>query len=133
MQPRIIPVRRGRIQPTGSWLYVWMDTADGSVAHVGGTGYDPELRAHMHLTSGDPSLGRVRAIVPGFEERDFDVLAFALPAECAREDAKRALVNRLGGLGLVDAEADTSAEPLPELIDAIARAVSEHAAACRTA
>ncbi|QLD10796.1 hypothetical protein [Microbacterium oleivorans] len=71
--PRVVPVRGGDVQPTGSWLYVWMDVDTGEIAYVGGTGYDPELRAYLHVRSEDRRLGRVRATVPRYDERDFDV------------------------------------------------------------
>ena len=96
-EKRLITVRQGNVSPTGSWLYVWVDTADGAIAYVGATGFDPELRAHLHLTSDNPDHGRVRASVPRFQERDFDVLAFKLPENVSRSEAKAALVGQLAG------------------------------------
>lgn len=93
--PRVIAVRKGRVQPGGSWLYVWIDAHTGAIVHVGGTGFDPELRAYLHVTSEDPQLGHVRASVPHFDERDFNVLAFALPDGVDRAAAKEALLARL--------------------------------------
>lgn len=95
LEKRLITVRQGIVRPTGSWLYVWVDTADGSVAYIGATGFDPELRAHLHLTSENPDHGRVRASVPRFQERDFDVLAFKLPDNASRSEVKAALVLQL--------------------------------------
>lgn len=94
-EKRLITVRQGRVRPTGSWLYVWVDTGDGAIAYVGATGFDPELRAHLHLTSDNPDHGRVRASVPRFQERDFDVLAFKLPDNVSRSEVKTALVRQL--------------------------------------
>lgn len=91
---RLITVRQGNVRPTGSWLYVWVDTADGAIAYIGATGFDPELRAHLHLTSDNPDHGRVRASVPRFQEREFDVLAFKLPDNVSRSEAKAALVGQ---------------------------------------
>lgn len=96
---RVVRVRRGRIEPAASWLYVWVDVADGAIAYVGATGLDPELRTFLHLTSEDPQLGRVRADVLDVDARDFDVLAFALPAGISRASAKRALVAHLLEVG----------------------------------
>jgi hypothetical protein len=32
-EKRLITVRQGNVRPTGSWLYVWVDTADGAMAY----------------------------------------------------------------------------------------------------
>ncbi|WP_447947653.1 hypothetical protein [Microbacterium maritypicum] len=77
--PRVVAVRNGQVQPSGSWLYVWLDVQGGGIAYVGGSGFDPELRGYLHVKSEDPELGRARATVPHYDERDFDVLAFELP------------------------------------------------------
>ncbi|MCR2827081.1 hypothetical protein [Microbacterium sp. zg.Y909] len=117
--PRVIPVRKGHVRPTGSWLYVWIDVNTGAVAYVGGTGFDPELRAHLHLASEDPQLGRVRASVPQYDDRDFDVLAFELPEGIDRRAAKRALIARLSA---VDGEADD----LRDVTDPIIQSLNTH-------
>lgn len=122
-QPRIISVRSGRVRPGGSWLYVWLDSATGEIVHVGGTGFDPELRAYLHLTSDDPQLGRVRATVPQSGERDFDVLAFELAHAIDRELAKTALIARLS----TDDDRQPTGE-LREIIDPMVRAVSDYRA-----
>lgn len=118
VSPRVVPVRGGDVQPSGSWLYVWMDVDTGEIAYVGGTGYDPELRAHLHVRSEDPQLGRVRATVPRYDERDFDVLAFELPDDVDRPAAKRALVAHLAG--------DAVADELREVTESIARGIDAH-------
>ncbi len=97
--PRLIAVRRGLVQSSGSWLYVWIDVETGAIAYVGGTGFDPELRAYLHVVSEDPQLGRVRDTVPRYDERDFDVLAFELPDGVDRTAAKEALIARLAEAG----------------------------------
>ncbi|KRD53934.1 hypothetical protein [Microbacterium sp. Root280D1] len=121
-RPRIISVRRGRVLPSGSWLYVWLDSASGEIVHIGGTGFDPELRAYLHLTSDDPRLGRVRAEVPRSGERDFDVLAFEVADGIAREPAKTALIARLS------ADDEQLTDELREIIDPMVRAVSDYRA-----
>lgn len=123
-QPRVISVRSGRVRPGGSWLYIWLDTATGEIVHVGGTGFDPELRAYLHLTSDDPQLGRVRATVPQSGERDFDILAFELAHAIDRQPARDALISRLSKEG--DDE-ELTAE-LREIIDPMVRAVSDYRA-----
>lgn len=55
--PRVVAVRNGQVQPSGSWLYVWLDVQGGGIAYVGGTGFDPELRAYLHV-SARASVGR---------------------------------------------------------------------------
>ncbi|MFJ4998658.1 hypothetical protein ACIP5T_10925 [Microbacterium sp. NPDC088619] len=127
-QPRIIAVRSGRVRPSGSWLYVWLDSASGEIVHIGGTGFDPELRAYLHLTSDDPRLGRVRAEVPGSGERDFDVLAFEVADGIAREPAKTALVARLSA----DDEDEQLTDELREITDPMVRAVSDYRASLST-
>jgi len=122
-QPRIIAVRSGRVRPSGSWLYVWLDSTSGEIVHIGGTGFDPELRAYLHLTSDDPRLGRVRAEVPRSGERDFDVLAFEVADGIAREPAKTALIARLS----TDDDRQLT-DGLREIIDPMARAVSDYRA-----
>ncbi|WP_406245310.1 hypothetical protein ACI7YT_09635 [Microbacterium sp. M] len=133
LQPRLVHVRKGRIEPVGSWLYVWVDADDGSVAHIGATGFDPELRAFLHVTSDDPDLGRVRAHVPRWDSRDFDVLAFPLPVDVPRPEVKRILTARL--------EASEYPHPMPAeallnarvatVIDAIVDAIEARTAAPR--
>jgi len=120
-QPWIVAVRRGRVQPSGSWIYVWADAATGDITYAGATPYDPALRTHLHLESDDAQLGRVRATVDGYAERDFDVLAFALPADIERAEAKELLKRRLGGdASPSPTEASTT---LWRAVDDIARAV----------
>jgi len=86
---RVVKVRAGAVHPTGSWIYVWIDVDHKNVAYVGGTGFDPELRAHLHLTADDPNIGRVRVVVPHAIEGNFDVLAFALPDSVKRPRQSR--------------------------------------------
>lgn len=116
--PRVVAVRNGQVQPSGSWLYVWIDVDTGAIAYVGGTGFDPELRAYLHVGSEDPQLGRVRATVPQYDERDFDVLAFELPDGVDRPAAKLALVAHL-------AEGGATSE-LRDVTDPIVRAIDVH-------
>jgi len=108
------------VQPSGSWLYVWIDVETAEIAYVGGTGFDPELRAHLHLASEDPLLGRVRAEVSGYDTRDFDVLAFELTDAVDRVAAKQALVTRLAG--------DGAPGEMTELIEPVVRAIAGHRA-----
>lgn len=93
---RVITVRWGTVRPKGSWLYVWVEIADGELASVGATGFDPELRAHLHLMGYNPDHGRVRVSVPHYQKRDFDVLAFRLPEAVKRPEVKSALIAHLG-------------------------------------
>lgn len=125
IEKRLITVRQGSVRPAGSWLYVWVDTADGAIAYVGATGFDPELRAHLHLTSNNPDHGRVRASVPRFQERDFDVLAFKLPDNVARSEVKAALVGQLAEGDYKVAE-DTEAAMLSGVIGPIIGAVESY-------
>ncbi|MDL9980170.1 hypothetical protein [Microbacterium candidum] len=127
---RIIQVRQGEVRPTGSWLYVWVDAADGSVAYVGGTGFDPELRAYLHLRSEDPEVGRVRATVPGFDERDFDVLAFRIPDDVSRPAAKHALAARLVMPGRPQDAAASSVDAMPTVVDPIVECVEAYLRNC---
>ncbi|MCR2814594.1 hypothetical protein [Microbacterium jiangjiandongii] len=118
-RPRVIPVRKGQVRPTGSWLYVWVEVGSGAVAYVGGTGFDPELRAYLHVASEDPRLGRVRASVPHYDDRDFDVLAFALPEGVDRGHAREALIARLSAAG------DDAAD-LRDVTDHIVQSLEDH-------
>lgn len=122
---RVVAVRNGLVQPSGSWLYVWIDLDTGVIAYVGGTGFDPELRAYLHVGSEDPQLGRVRATVPQFDERDFDVLAFELPDGVDRPAAKQALIARLAEAGEY-AGASGAASDLREVTDPIMQAIDRH-------
>lgn len=128
MQPveyRVITVRQGSVRPGGSWLYVWVDAGDGAVAYVGATGFDPELRAHLHLMSDNPDHGRVRASVPHYQERDFDVLAFGLPDNVERPDVKSALVEQLAVLSRGATESG-EADKFPEIIGPIIEALENY-------
>lgn len=122
---RVISVRQGTVRPRGSWLYVWVDTADGAVAYVGATGFDPELRAHLHLMSDNPDHGRVRASVPHYQERDFDVLAFSLPDGVKRPDVKSALVEHLAALSRSATEGG-EADKFPNVIGPIIEALENY-------
>lgn len=129
---RVIAVRQGDVLAAGSWLYVWVDVSDGVIAYVGATTFDPELRTHLHLTSPDPGIGRVRASIRRFEERDFDVLAFALPNDSSRPAAKQALLSRLAEAGLIDAQEGGASgegapgEAMPEVVEPIVAALRDH-------
>lgn len=124
-QPRVISVRSGRVRPSGSWLYVWLDTTTAEIAHIGGTGFDPELRTHLHMTSDDPEIGRVRATVSRSDERDFDVLAFEMAEEIDRQRAKDALIIALSEAG-EDDESERWASEVRHVVDPIVQAVSEY-------
>ncbi|MGA1828927.1 hypothetical protein [Microbacterium sp.] len=122
-QPRVIRIESGVVRPSGSWIYVWIDVDEGSVACVGATGFDPELRAHIHLTSEDPDLGRVRATVPRYNERTFDVLAFGLPSDIDRSAAKAALLTELNARDLL--ESDARSVDIAAFISRIADAIEQ--------
>lgn len=127
-QPRVIRIESGVVRPSGSWIYVWIDVDDGSVAYVGATGFDPELRSHIHLTSEHPNLGRVRATVPRYKERTSDVLAFALPSDIDRSAAKAALLTELSARNLLESDArsaDIAAFIISPIADAIEQRVGE--------
>lgn len=128
--PRVFAVRQGTVVPTGSWLYAWIDIETGEVAYVGGTGFDPELRAHIHLTDEDPRLGRIRASVPDALTRNFNVLVFPLPADAERAAHKQALLRLLAENGLQNAPAVEQDEPVIEvhevLISDIATAIEQY-------
>ncbi|WP_341956121.1 hypothetical protein [Microbacterium sp. LWH13-1.2] len=123
--PRVIAVRSGRIRPDRSWLYVWLDTATAEIAHIGGTGFDPELRAYLHLTSDDPTIGRVRATLSRYDERDFDVLAFEVAEGIDRQRAKDALISALLECGDGD-ERERQTGELRHVVGQIVQAVSEY-------
>ena len=121
---RVVTVRAGAVHPTGSWIYVWIDVDQKNVSYVGGTGFDPELRAHLHLTAEDPNIGRVRVLVPHAAEGNFDVLAFALPDKEERPQAKAELMCALARLGLFGGESTLEAGSSP-LTEARVMAVRE--------
>ena len=94
---------------------------------MGATGFEPELRAYLHVMSDDPQVGRVRATVGGYDERDFDVLAFGLDADVDRQAVKRALITRLAdageypGEGVADDLLREITDPILEAARAIGR------------
>ncbi|KHL01603.1 hypothetical protein [Sinomonas humi] len=47
---RIVKVRLGRVQPSGSWLYVWIDVEQRAVVYVGGTGRNQRRSECEHAT-----------------------------------------------------------------------------------
>ncbi|GAB3411278.1 hypothetical protein GCM10027515_32620 [Schumannella luteola] len=123
---RVVLVRGGRVQPHGSWLYVWVDVDAGAVAYVGTTGFDPELRAHLHLTHPDPALGRVRTLLGDAADGDFDVLAFPIPAGVDRADVKTAVAAELADgdpLPGVDAGSDGAGAAESDLLEITVRRI----------
>ncbi len=96
--------------------------------YVGATGFDPELRAFLHLTSDSPELGRVKATVPHFDERDFDVLAFELNLDCSRPTAKQALESRLSDLGFIEPSSSDRPVAMPAVIEPIVDTLRAHIA-----
>ncbi|NHI17081.1 hypothetical protein [Microbacterium excoecariae] len=123
--PRVISVRRGHVQPTRSSLYVLIDVDTRAIAYIGGAGFDPELRAYLHVESEDPRLARVRATVPRYDERDFDVLAFELPAGADRSAAKQALIQRLAESGAHAGEA-AAEDGLRDVTDPIVQGIARY-------
>lgn len=124
INPRVISVRDGQIQPDGSWLYVWINLDIPAVSYVGATGLDPELRAHLHLTHENPAIGRVHAQLPHAATGRFDVLAFPLTEGASRSSAKQALISALQSKGLWSgAESPGAADPL---VTPMAEAVEQH-------
>lgn len=124
LRPRIVQVRSGGVCPSGSWVYVWIDIDTGWVVYVGGTGFDPELRTHLHLTDADPNVGRVKALVSDADRRSFDVLAFPLPADVARPAAKDGLlvIHRLIARGLYAGDdpsgaAEACSKPMADAVE----------------
>ncbi|HEY5222585.1 MAG TPA: hypothetical protein VIJ18_06000 [Microbacteriaceae bacterium] len=122
---RVVSVRGGDLRPIGSWVYVWIDLDSKKIAYVGGTGFDPELRAYLHLTDEDPNIGRVRAQVSHAAQGNFDVLGFAVPDAVARPRAKAALIGALARLGLFSGESAPEAELSP-LIHPMVTAIRDH-------
>lgn len=123
--PRVVSVRNGQVRPSGSWLYVWLDVDTRAIAYVGGTGFDPELRAYLHVASEDPRLGRVRATVPQYDERNFDVLAFELPDGVDRAAAKQVLLACLADVGAYAGQSGAASD-LRDVIDPILQALDIH-------
>ena len=131
-EPLVVEVRGGRIVPSGSWLYVWVAVDPPAVAYLGGTGFAPELRAHLHLTADDPAVGVVRATVPGAESGDFDILAFELPRDADRPTAKLALAAALADAGLFGQRVERAeADALAQLTVPIVVAIEHHLAVLR--
>lgn len=89
---RVIEVRRGHVASTSSCIYVWIDTTTREIVYVGATGIDPAVRTHLHLSSDDPDVARVKTTVPSALQRQFDVLVFDLPESVSRSEVKSALV-----------------------------------------
>lgn len=98
-----VQVRRGEIRGAGSWVYVWRRASDGRVIYVGGTGLPPIVRTWLHLHGDDPEVARVRDRYDGAMQDALDVVAFRLPDDVARRDAKEDLIRQL-------ADADMLAE-----------------------
>ncbi len=120
---RVVRVEGGSVRPLGSWVYVWVDVDERAIVYVGGTGFDPELRAHLHVTSEDPDHGRVRATVPHHDERRFDVLAFPVPDHVERAKAKEALLAALSVRGLF--VSDVGGTDLPNLTAPMVSAIEQ--------
>ena len=132
MLHRVVSVRAGDVRPTGSWVYVWIDLDFNNIAYVGGTGFDPELRAYLHLTAEDPNIGRVRLQVPHAANGNFDVLAFSLPGAVERPQAKAALIGALAGVGLINGESAPESELSP-LIYPMVAVIRDHLLSLRQA
>ncbi|MDR6868500.1 hypothetical protein J2Y69_003119 [Microbacterium resistens] len=117
-------MRDGNILPTASWLYVWVDIAEKRVVYVGGTGHDRELRTFLHLTADASGPGRTSAASPAIEGRDVDVLAFRLPEDLPRPEAKRALQEAIAkldhGVG-EDVPIDTGTAVIESIVEAVRR------------
>lgn len=95
IEHRRFVVEAGDVQPAGSWVYVWFDLMSGEVAYIGATAFEPEYRAHVHMTHPDPQLGRVKNEVTDADRRSFVVRAFAVPSGLDRTEVKSELQARL--------------------------------------
>jgi len=96
-----VSVRDGVIQDAGSWLYVWRRDVDGDVVYVGATGMVPAVRTWLHLQGDTPSVARVRNRYEGALTEALEVIAFRLPGDVARREAKIELVRQLSDGGLL--------------------------------
>jgi hypothetical protein len=128
----VATIREGDVQG-GSWVYAWVRVeGDLRVVYVGATGLHPMTRAWLHLHHDDPSLGRVRALLPQAATEPFDVLAVRVPPHVARAAVKTALIARLAGEGLLsDAYVGDLAETPADAVAAehanlLVRAIGAH-------
>jgi hypothetical protein len=85
---------------------------DGYVIYVGATGLPPVVRTWLHLHGEGPDTARVRGRYPRAFDADFDVVAFRLPVDVDRRDAKGALIRRLAQAGML-AETYVGDPPAP--------------------
>lgn len=110
MEQRTFNVELGEVKPQGSWVYVWTDAATSEIAYIGATAFEPELRAHVHMTHPDPRMGRVKNEVANSAHRSFVVRAFGVPENMNRAEVKAALqANLLRG-------ADVSGAPVSDFV-----------------
>jgi len=119
IEQRRFTVESGDVRPEGSWVYLWIDAATNEIAYIGATAFEPELRAHIHMTHPDPRLARVKNEVPGSEHRSFVVRAFRVPEGLDRAEIKSAL-----HAILVEGERVPGGRP-SELAEEISRLVKE--------
>lgn len=100
----VLSVRDGEIAERGSYVYVWVRSADQRVLYVGATGQPPLLRTWLHLHDPDPDVGRVLARYPAATREELDVIVFALPDTVSRADIRDSLVVSLNEDGLLAAD-----------------------------
>jgi hypothetical protein len=67
----------------------------------------------------------VRATVPDYQSRDFDVLSFELPRDVPRDQAKKLLIATLGEESSIESE-DVGTDPLRSVIGPIVDAIEDY-------
>lgn len=101
---RHISVRDGQIHDAGSWLYAWLTAARTEVVYVGGTGLPPVVRASLHLYHDDTSVARIAHRYPQATTEPVEVLAFRLPDDVDRHEAKAEIIRQLHALGTLSTD-----------------------------
>jgi hypothetical protein len=105
LQPAVMYVRDGELVEDGSWVYVWLRSAEERwVVYVGGTGLAPATRTWLHLHHDDPEIGRIKSAYPaagGDLGEALEVHAFRMPNGVPRRAVRDAVIRRMAEAGVL--------------------------------
>ena len=94
-----LSVRDGEVADQGAWIYAWL--LEGKIVHLGATALHPATRTWLHLNDPNPDVGRIAARLPDLRDAAFEIVAYQLPSDVQRPEARQAAIAEAVARGLL--------------------------------